>query len=126
MPVALLAGLRHAQGVHMNRTDTVRELAARSGVSEREAGNVLDALIELLHQGSVSGDVLLSPEFSMPSSDAPLVDDLIARARLHPLGVEFLRDGYLGSVAAEFGAHALTVEAARGRLRNEQTKKGNA
>jgi uncharacterized protein HemY len=59
------------------------------------------------------------------ASDSRLVDDLIARAAAHPLGVDFLRDGFLASVAAEFGAHALTVEAARLRLKKEQEEEGN-
>lgn len=108
----------------MNRRDMIRELSVRSGVAEREAGEVLDALLELVRQGRVPEDILLSPGPS--PSDTPLVDELIERARLHPLGVEFLRDGFLGSVAAEFGAHALTVEAARLRLKKEQGKKGIA
>lgn len=41
---------------------------------------------------------------------------LIGRAERHPLGVTFLRDGSLDSVAATFGVHAFTVEAARARL----------
>ncbi len=51
-----------------------------------------------------------------PFTDPGLVDDLIARARKHPLGVEFLLHGYLGTVAISFDAHAFTVEAARARL----------
>ena len=51
-----------------------------------------------------------------PFTDPRLVDDLIARARKHPLGVDFLLHGYLGTVAISFGAHAFTVEAARARL----------
>lgn len=51
-----------------------------------------------------------------PFTDPRLVDDLIARARKHPLGVDFLLHGYLGTVAISFDAHAFTVEAARARL----------
>lgn len=51
-----------------------------------------------------------------PFTDSHLVDDLIARARKHPLGVDFLLHGYLGTVAISFDAHAFTVEAARARL----------
>ena len=50
-----------------------------------------------------------------PSADE--VNDLIARACVHRFGLEFLMNGYLGSVAAEFGVHAFTVEAARERVR---------
>lgn len=41
------------------------------------------------------------------------VDSLIEAARRHPLGIEFLRDGELGSVAMTFQTHAFTVDAAR-------------
>jgi hypothetical protein len=46
------------------------------------------------------------------------VDALIAKATAHPLGLDYLRDGELGSVAAAFGTHAFTVIAARERLTN--------
>ncbi len=41
------------------------------------------------------------------------IADLISRATEHPLGVEFLRDGALDSVAATFSVHAFVVEQAR-------------
>jgi hypothetical protein len=44
------------------------------------------------------------------------VDRLIERASVHPLGVRFLVEGHLGSVAATFETHAFTVDAARERL----------
>jgi len=44
------------------------------------------------------------------------VDALIARAADHPLGIEFLRDGMLDSVAAIFEVHAFVVDHARDRL----------
>lgn len=48
------------------------------------------------------------------------VEELIVAARNHPLGIEFLLEGDLSSVAITFGAHAFTVEAARETLRNER------
>jgi hypothetical protein len=45
------------------------------------------------------------------------IDALIASATTHPLGLRFLLEGHLGSVATTFGAHAFTVDAARDRLR---------
>ncbi|MCC6741208.1 MAG: hypothetical protein IT452_19360 [Planctomycetia bacterium] len=51
--------------------------------------------------------------------DPRVVDDLIERAKQHPLGVEFLSSGYIDSVAAGLETHAFTVEAARERLRRE-------
>ena len=44
------------------------------------------------------------------------VDALIAAASKHPLGVEFLLGGHLGTVAVMFHTHAFTVVAARERL----------
>ena len=44
------------------------------------------------------------------------VDALISAAAQHPLGLEYLRDGSLESVAVMFRAHAFTVVAARERL----------
>jgi hypothetical protein len=44
------------------------------------------------------------------------VDRLIASAREHPLGIDFLRSGALDAVAATFKAHAFVVDAARERL----------
>ncbi len=48
------------------------------------------------------------------------IERLIASARSHPLGLPFLLDGHLGSVAVTFGAHAFDVEAARERLRESK------
>jgi hypothetical protein len=44
------------------------------------------------------------------------IDALIAHATAHPLGLEFLKRGELGSVAISFETHAFTVIAARERL----------
>ncbi len=41
------------------------------------------------------------------------IDDLIRRATEHELGLEFLRTGSQDAVAAIFGVHAFTVDAAR-------------
>ena len=56
---------------------------------------------------------------SGPLQFTPTVADmnaLVRRAKRHPLGIEFLLTGELGSVAATFHAHAFTVIAARERL----------
>jgi hypothetical protein len=50
-----------------------------------------------------------------PAAD---VDALIAAATKHPLGIEFLLGGHLGTVAVMFHTHAFTVMAARDRLRH--------
>jgi hypothetical protein len=49
------------------------------------------------------------------------VEELIAAADKHPLGVEFLLDGDLGAVAITFETHAFTVEAARDRLKDSDS-----
>ncbi len=55
----------------------------------------------------------------MPPDDPGVVEQLIARAKKHPLGLEFLASGLLTAVAITLGAHAFTVEAARRRLAAE-------
>jgi hypothetical protein len=44
------------------------------------------------------------------------IDRLIHAAGRHPLGVDYLLNGHLGTVAITFGCHAFTVVAARERL----------
>lgn len=44
------------------------------------------------------------------------VDALIGRAREHQLGLGFLKDGALDSVAAVFGVHAFVILRARDEL----------
>jgi hypothetical protein len=45
------------------------------------------------------------------------VADLVERAKGHPLGLDYLKGGHLGSVAVTFETHAFTVLAARDLLR---------
>jgi len=56
-----------------------------------------------------------------PSSEAA---NLIQRARNHPLGIAFLRNGMLDSVAAIFKVHSFTVERARESLAKEEKVQG--
>lgn len=54
-----------------------------------------------------------------PASYRPSPEDvrkLIESAHRHPLGVDYLKHGEPGSVAATFRAHAFTVDAAREHL----------
>ncbi len=44
------------------------------------------------------------------------VADLVERSGRHELGLDFLRYGSQDSVAAAFGVHAFTVDAARKQL----------
>jgi hypothetical protein len=99
----------------MNQAELLPALASRAHVSEDEARAVLDALADLSApalrpMASRPGEDILDP------TDARAVSALIARARAHPLGIDYLRRGFLGSVAATFQAHAFTVLAARERL----------
>ena len=50
------------------------------------------------------------------------VADLIARAKAHELGLDFLRNGSQDAVAAMFGVHAFTVDAARRQLEQGEGK----
>jgi hypothetical protein len=58
----------------------------------------------------------------MPSESLPYephqadIDHLIRAAGQHPLGVDYLIHGHLGTVAITFGCHAFTVAAARDQL----------
>ena len=51
------------------------------------------------------------------AADPAVVAALVGRAKAHPLGVDYLKGGHLGSVAATFETHAFTVLAARDLLR---------
>lgn len=42
-------------------------------------------------------------------------DALIKTASQHPLGLDYLKNGALDSIAATFGVHAFTIELARER-----------
>ncbi len=53
------------------------------------------------------------------------VSDLIRAAGNHPLGLDFLIRGHLGSVAITFGCHAFTVVAARDRLTDSSPGRTN-
>lgn len=122
----------------MNESRLIGKLSRRAHVPRSTARAVLKALLDLLQEEDVSKHTLLSSGsmgFAEPAgralrpganhSDPHVVDDLIARARTHSLGVEFLLNGFLASVAAEFDTHAFTVEAARQRLRDEQRHEGS-
>ncbi|MBI2214360.1 MAG: hypothetical protein HYU52_12000 [Acidobacteria bacterium] len=106
----------------MNERDVVKELARRTSLTEETAAEVLHAMHELVDEGAVRADALpIAPQPHEARPDDPgVVDRLIARAKRHPLGIEFLVSGFLATVAITLGAHAFTVEAARRRLEKEQ------
>ncbi|MFN7987428.1 MAG: hypothetical protein U0529_08150 [Thermoanaerobaculia bacterium] len=110
----------------MNHASLVRDAAARSGLPEPDVERVVAALADLVHDGHVSPDELLhallgaaDPLHEHPADprDPALVADLVERAKTHPLGIDYLKGGHLGSVAATFETHAFTVLAARDLLR---------
>jgi hypothetical protein len=110
----------------MNETELLETISRKTSVPVATVRAVVDALLDEVREGHVSEDILRAEREASAHrptsqhSDPRAVDDLIARARKHALGLEFLRDGYLGSVAAEFGTHAFTVEAARLLLRDQR------
>jgi hypothetical protein len=55
------------------------------------------------------------PRNAPTAPDRAAVEDLIRRARSHPLGLPYLLQGAPDSVAATFGVHAFVVDAARAR-----------
>lgn len=113
----------------MAKDDLVKELAARAGVDRAQAKAVLEALAEMSEgHGQPMPIEAVDPgpnqAWSAGGASEPLryrpssaeVAQLIEEARRHPLGIEFLREGELGSVAVTFGVHAFTVDAARRQL----------
>lgn len=110
----------------MDHASLVRDAAARSGLPEPEVEKVIAALADLVHHAHASTDELLhallgasDPLHAQPVDprDPALVAGLLERAKEHPLGLDFLKGGHLGSVAVTFETHAFTVLAARDLLR---------
>lgn len=105
----------------MNESEIAKELARRTALPEETTAAVLKAVHELVSEGVVDASVLLNTtEPAEPPDDPGVVERLIARAKNHPFGLEFLTSGLLATVAITLGAHAFTVEAARRRLQREQ------
>ena len=118
----------------MNDSELLKALSRKTGLPESAAEAILRSLRELVHEGAVDARVALSSPgdpatvgepaaHRIPITDPKdprVVDEVIARARRHPLGLEFLASGLLASVAIALGAHAFTVDAARARLRKEK------
>jgi hypothetical protein len=99
----------------------IDDLARRAGVSKADAQAVLEALRTLAPE-RVSALLRPSLPVQRPAParyvfNALDVEALIAAAREHPLGLEFLLNGDLSAVAATFQAHAFTVDAAREHLK---------
>ena len=109
----------------MHDPHVVGKVARRANVNESDAKSVLEALHGLVKEGSVRHDAIhpSGTHSSAHPEDPKLVEELIERAKSHPLGTEFLAEGSLDSVAAGFQTHAFTVEAARERLRAQDSGK---
>jgi len=110
----------------MNHAKLVRDAARLSGLPEATVESVVAALADLVHRARVSPDELLhallgaaDPLHAHPVDprDPAVVAELVERAKAHPLGLDYLKGGHLGSVAATFETHAFTVLAARDLLR---------
>lgn len=107
----------------MKDVELAGELSRRTSLPESTTIAVLEAMRDMVRDGAVDSRSLLSPpcpDHAVDPEDPTLVEQLIARARQHPLGLEFLLSGLLASVAIALGAHAFTVEAARRRLASEE------
>lgn len=110
----------------MNHSSLVKDVSARAGIPEATVETVLAALADLVHHSFVRPDELVhallgaaDPLDTHPLDprDPALVADLVERAKAHPLGLDYLKGGHLGSVAATFETHAFTVLSARDLLR---------
>lgn len=110
----------------MNHASLVQDAATRSGLPVSTVESVVGALADLVHHSHMSPDELLhallgGPDplhaLSVDPRDPSVVAELVERARAHPLGIDFLKGGHLGSVAATFETHAFSVLAARDLLR---------
>lgn len=120
----------------MTDPDLAKELARRAGVSHADAEAMLSILAELAPAGvGKNRSVVARAARKVDARAAPTgtesgtvaflpgagaVDELIAAAERHPLGLEFLLEGELGAVAAMFQTHAFTVDAARDRLKRHR------
>ena len=120
----------------MTESQLLDEVSRRTGLAREEAQAAVTAVATIACEQERLGQPLPLAGFGAPGmakkpsgaagtdggSFVPAageVDDLIAAAAKHPLGVEFLLNGNLCSVAIMFRTHAFTVDAARERLRQQ-------
>lgn len=110
----------------MDHSSLVKDAAVRSGLPEATVEAVVAALAELVHDAHLSPDELVhallgaaDPLDTHPVDprDPAAIAELVEKAKAHPLGLDYLKGGHLGSVAASFETHAFTVLAARDLLR---------
>jgi hypothetical protein len=137
---------RLPQELDMTDAELLSAVAERASVSCADAQSVLQALGEIarerLREGkilSIAGYGVTTDELAVraspgdagePPADLPReapdparrvreVEQLIAAARAHSLGLEYLLEGQLCAVATTFRTHAFTVEAARQYIREQ-------
>jgi hypothetical protein len=120
----------------MTEPELVDELAARTGLPRSDVQSVVTALAAIAREQEGLGQRLPIADFASSSptaqpdraSTTPTrsfvpsardVEELIAAAASHPLGLEFLLEGDLCAVAIMFQTHAFTVDAARERIRQQ-------
>ena len=110
----------------MNHATLVHDAARLSDLPEATVEAVVAALADLVHRSRVSPDELLHALLGAEDAlqprpvdprDPSAVAELVEKAKAHPLGLDYLKGGHLGSVAATFETHAFTVLAARDLLR---------
>jgi hypothetical protein len=109
----------------MTDAELIADVSRRTGLSPADIRAVLSAVADIRREqaGTVSGGPPAAA-LHIPSDEE--VAQLIAAASRHPLGLEFLLDGHLGAVAAIFGVHAFTVDAARERVKEHGAGVGGA
>ncbi len=111
----------------MTDAELIVEVTRRTGLKPADVRAVLSAAADVRNQSLGQGTGPSRGAVPTPPgtpTDGEVVE-LIAAAMRHPLGLEFLLDGNLGAVAAIFGVHAFTVDAARQRLREEGAGAGH-
>jgi hypothetical protein len=100
----------------MNDAELANEVARRAGVSRADAAAILRTLTDMARERVARTEAAEPHSVTPYVPSARDVEDLIAAACRHPLGLEFLLEGHLGAVAIAFGTHAFTVDAARQRI----------
>ncbi len=124
----------------MTESELVDQLARRARVSTADAQAVVNALATIACEQERRAEPLAFGGFTIhrcagqpqarPSGASAFtpraedVDELVAAAENHPLGIDFLLNGDLCAVAIMFRTHAFTVDAARDRLRQNASIAG--
>lgn len=107
----------------MNDHELLQQLMTRAALPEAAAREVIHALAGIAREQAEAGRPLDLEALDTGAADGrphgpagSEVDRIIALARRHPLGLEFLRHGEPAAVAITLHAHVFDVEAARRRI----------